>query len=135
MVKLMAGPKGTGKSKQLVKTANEAVLNAKGNMIFIDDDNRPMHELDHKIRFIDLSELPVKSAEQFFGFVCGVISSNYDIEKIYVDGIVSFKRMNEKEIEVLLEGFELLSDQYNIDFFVTLNHDEPLSDKVMKYAK
>lgn len=58
-------------------------------MIFIDDDNRAMYDLHHDIRFINLSEFPVSSACEFIGFICGLISNNYDIEKIYIDGILT----------------------------------------------
>ena len=53
MVTLIAGKKGSGKSKEIVKQANDELNTTKGNMIFIDDDNRPMYELHHDIRFIN----------------------------------------------------------------------------------
>lgn len=133
MVKLIAGLKGTGKSKQVVKTANEHVLNAKGNIIYIDDDNRPMHELDHKIRFIDVSELPICIATEFFGFVSGIIASNYDIEHIYIDGVFNRVEITEANLAILFGRFEELSDKYGIDFTITLNVEETTPESLKKY--
>lgn len=133
MVKLIAGLKGTGKSKQVVKTANEHVLNAKGNIIYIDDDNRPMHELDHKIRFIDVSELPICIATEFFGFVSGIIASNYDIEHIYIDGVFNKVEITEANLAILFGRFEELSNKYGIDFTITLNVEETTPESLKKY--
>lgn len=133
MVKLIAGLKGTGKSKQVVKTANEHCLQAKGNIIFIDDDNRPMHELDHKIRFIDVSELPVCIATEFFGFISGIIASNYDIEHIYIDGVFNKVKMTDEELAKWFERVEELSGKYGIDFTVTLNVEEKAPAQLEKY--
>lgn len=133
MVKLIAGLKGTGKSKQVVKTANEHVLNAKGNIIYIDDDNRPMHELDHKIRFIDVSEMPVCIATEFFGFISGIIASNYDIEHVYIDGVFNKVKMTEEDLAKWFGRIEEMSAKYGIDFTVTLNVDEKTPDALAKY--
>ena len=35
MVYLLAGPKGTGKTQQMIEQANEAAKNANGNVVFI----------------------------------------------------------------------------------------------------
>ncbi len=135
MVKLIAGLKGTGKSKQVVKTANEHVLEAKGNIIYIDDDSRPMHELDHKIRFIDVSELPVDIASEFFGFIAGIIASNYDIEHIYIDGVFNKVSISTEELTRLFERLEAVSVKYQIGFTVTLNIENTVPESLQKFTK
>lgn len=135
MVKLIAGLKGTGKSKQVVKTANEHVLEAKGNIIYIDDDSRPMHELDHKIRFIDVSELPIDIAAEFFGFISGIIASNYDIEHIYIDGVFNKVEICAAGLAKFFERLEAASEKYSIDFTVTLNVEESVPAELKKYMK
>lgn len=42
MVNLIIGKKGTGKTKRLIKLAQDALLQASGQVIFIDDDKRCM---------------------------------------------------------------------------------------------
>lgn len=135
MVKLIAGLKGTGKSKQVVKTANEHVASAKGNIIYIDDDNRPMHELDYKIRFIDVSELPICIVTEFFGFISGIIASNYDIEHIYIDGVFNKVEISEEALAKWFERIEALSVKYNINFTVTLNVEEKTPASLEKYLQ
>jgi len=42
MLKILVGKKGVGKTKRIIQMANEAAGGAKGNVVFIDDDNRYM---------------------------------------------------------------------------------------------
>jgi len=132
MVTLIAGKKGSGKSKEIVKKANDELLASKGNMIFIDDDNRAMYDLHHDIRFINLSEFPVKDSCEFLGFVCGLISNNYDIEKIFIDGIMNAVQMTETELTNWFSKIDDISTAFNIDFVVTLNHETDLPEKASK---
>ena len=48
MIKIICGPKGSGKTKRIIDAANGAVDTAKGHLIFITDTNRT--HLDHIIR-------------------------------------------------------------------------------------
>ncbi len=135
MVKLIAGLKGTGKSKEMVKQANEQSLVAKGNIIFIDDDNRDMEALNHRIRFIDVSEMPIEINSGFFGFLCGVIASNYDIEMIYIDGLFNKLKVSEEELVAWFERVEKLSEKFDVNFTITLNTEGDVPSELAKYTK
>jgi len=133
MVSLIAGKKGSGKSKDIVKKANDELGSSKGNMIFIDDDNRAMYDLHHDIRFINLSEFPVTSSCEFLGFICGLISNNYDIEKIFVDGIMNTVKMSEDELTSWFAKIEDLSTAFNIDFVITLNYESEVPAALQRF--
>ena len=57
MINLIIGKKGTGKTKRMIKLAQDALHQATGQVVFIDDDKRCMSELNYKIRFINTTEL------------------------------------------------------------------------------
>ena len=94
-VQLIYGPKGCGKTKKLVDMANDSVKDAKGVLVYIDKDNSRMHDLDHAIKLVDASEYDVRCEKTFPAFVKGLLAGNYDIQKIYFDGII--KIVNEKK--------------------------------------
>lgn len=133
MVTLIAGKKGSGKTKDIVKKANDELQASKGNTIFIDDDNRAMYDLHHDIRFINLSEFPISNACEFFGFVCGLISNNYDIEKIFIDGIMNTVKMTEEELTTWFIKAEDLSSAFNIDFVITLNYESEVPKSLHRF--
>ena len=57
MVKILAGEKGEGKTKRMIDMANAAGKEAKGNIVFVDDDNSHMYDLHYSVRFVETSSL------------------------------------------------------------------------------
>ena len=53
MIQIISGTKGSGKSKQLIDIANEALTKESGVVVFIDDDKRYMFDLKPSVRFVD----------------------------------------------------------------------------------
>lgn len=88
MVELLIGKKGTGKTKALIEKVNNALTVAKGNVVFISNDtNRNIFDVKSKARMADTSEFEIKSYDEFLGFISGIVSRDFDITNIFVDGI------------------------------------------------
>ena len=87
MIKLIYGPKGAGKTKQLIDAANANAESAKGLSVFITDTKRYMYDLKREVRFIDVKDWTVVGEDALCGFVKGVAACNSDHEFIYIDGI------------------------------------------------
>ncbi len=134
MISLLVGSKGTGKTKKIIKLANEEVKSAKGNIIFVDDDKRHIYDLKHSVRFISMDEYPIYNINEFFGFLCGIISNDYDINKIYIDGLLKVMKTDFDEIPKLIRKLENVSTKYEIDFFMTISCvKEQLHEDLHKY--
>ena len=85
MVELLIGKKGTGKTKHLIDNVNASVNVAKGNVVFISNDtSRNMYDISSKVRMADTSEFDIESYSEFLGFICGIVSGNFDITNIFV---------------------------------------------------
>jgi len=123
MVKLISGKMGSGKTKKIIKMANEMLDTTAGNIVFIDDDKRHMYDLKHDLRFISMDEYPVRSKDEFVGFVCGVISNDYDIEYIYVDGLFKVMKLEHQEMPELVNRLEEISNTFDINFVLTASCD------------
>ena len=63
MIKLVYGPKGTGKTKQLIDEANAHLQGAKGLSVFITDTKRYMYDLKRDIRFVDVKDWNVSGED------------------------------------------------------------------------
>lgn len=124
MVKLLVGNAGSGKTKDIIEHANQALQSAKGDILFIDESKEGLLELHHKIRYIDISEFPVNSSDEFIAFLCGIISTNYDIEKIFLDGVLNVYILTVEETLIWLRRMDALSEQHHIDFEITLSLPE-----------
>ena len=124
MIKVYYGKKGTGKTKHMLDSANGLVRESKGDVIYIDDSNELTIKLDHKIRFVNVLDYPVKGADAFLGFLCGVASQNYDIETIFIDGLTYIVEQTAEELSKFFAGVEKLSREHNVDFYMSINGDE-----------
>lgn len=132
MFKLIAGKEGCGKTKRIIDMANEQLKQSSGSIVFIDDDKKHMYDLRHDLRFISMDEFPVASGEAFFGFLCGLVSNNYDIESIYIDGLQKMTRMSMDELNDFIHKTDGLSEKYNINFVYTLNYEMEHLPTVLK---
>ena len=89
MVKLLVGHKGSGKTKQMIELANESVETSKGSIIFINKNHRLMYDLKYRIRVICMEDFEhVTNSDEYIGFLYGIISSDHDIETIFIDSIL-----------------------------------------------
>lgn len=121
MVKILAGKEGTGKTKHLLRMANEQIKTTPGNVVYLDSDNRHIYDLKHEIRFLDMSMYPIEKPESFVGFLCGIISNDHDIETIYVDGLYNMVDMNESQALNCIDQLEKIGKRFEIEFKVGMN--------------
>lgn len=123
MVNLIASKKGSGKTKRIIDLANERLKDTAGNIVFIDNDKKHMYQLKHDLRFISMDEYPIQTQDEFVGFVCGVISNDYDIEDIYIDGLFKVMHVEMDGLPKLVDRLENISSAFNINFTMTVSCD------------
>lgn len=137
MVELLIGKKGIGKTKALIEKVNNALTVAKGNVVFISNDtNRNIFDVKSKARMADTSEFEIKSYDEFLGFISGIISRDFDITNIFVDGI--FKIVGSDNLdgfESFLNRLETMSQKFEITFVISVSIDaETAPDYIKKLA-
>ena len=121
MIKVIYGPKGMGKTKVLIDTVNKLAQQAKGVVVFLDDSTQLMYDLKHEVRFVNVSDFPFLGRDGFFGFLCGILSQNYDIEGIFIDGLNYITKQNAVELESFFKNLQEVVDKTGIDFYITIN--------------
>ncbi|SHH66831.1 hypothetical protein [Clostridium grantii] len=135
MINVFYGQKGAGKSKSLLNLANQRIDEAKGNVVYIDDDKRPMLELNRKIRFIATDDFELKDYKNFYGFLCGILSEDYDIEAMFIDGLFNIVEGEEKDAALLFYNMEKLVQKYKLDFYINMNLNSlELPEYLKKYV-
>ncbi len=130
MISLIVGGNGKGKTKILLDQANEAIKESNGSIVYIDKNSKHMYELNNKVRLIDTSNLPLKNPDQFLGALCGVLSQDHDIEKVYLDDFNKIAKLEEDDLEKYLEECEGISDSFGVEFVIGIPVDKSaLSEK------
>ena len=134
-MKIIYGPKGTGKTKAIIENANSALETAKGHVIFVTDTTRYTHDIKYPIRFLDVTGFDVKSIDGLNGFLKGIVAANGDNEYIFLDGIARITGAELKDLEVIFTAMEKLEKDYGVKFVVTCSAGkEDLPNFVLKYV-
>ncbi len=125
MIQIISGEKGKGKTKFLLEKVNEAVKAVNGNIVYLDKSTKHMYELNNKVRLINVPELPVDNADEFTGFLCGILSQDNDLEEVYLDSFLTIAHIEtDEEMCKVLNKLETLSEKYNIKFTLSVSKNE-----------
>lgn len=124
MVQLIVGKKGKGKTKQLLDKVNSEVKDISGSIVYLDKSTKHMYELNNKVRLIDVSRYMSENADEFLGFVCGIISQDHDLEQMYFDSFLKIAVLEGKDISAVIEKLDKMSDFFQVDFILSVSMDE-----------
>ncbi len=119
MVQFILGVKGSGKTKRMIDMANESKRTSKGNVVFVDRDRDRIYNLNRGIRLIDTREFQLENLKSFYGFICGIISQDYDIENIYIDGQSMVSNAQDECLETFIKNLERLNKSFGVHFTVS----------------
>lgn len=125
MVKLLVGHKGSGKTGQMIQLANDGIENSNGSIIFINKNHRLMYELNYKIRVICMEDFEnITNIDEYIGFIYGIISSDHDIETIFIDSILKHADVTLGDLPEFLDRLKGISKIYGLDFVVSVSADK-----------
>ena len=134
-MKIIYGPKGTGKTKLIIDSANEVIDTAKGHVVFITDTKRYNHDIKYAIRLLNVKEFGIDTIEGLCGFIKGVVASNGDNEYVYIDGVARITGKELGEMKDVFDAIETLEKDAGVTFVVTCSAaKEDLPDFVAKYV-
>ncbi|MBQ4610192.1 MAG: hypothetical protein IJB30_00500 [Clostridia bacterium] len=132
MVRVIFGEKGAGNSKRIIQMANDSLDQTKGSVVFIDAEGQYLFDLKHAIRFIDAGHYGINSPDMFLGFIAGIAAQDFDLERVYVDGLTKMVSLPLSSLEEMFSGLESFSVRSGIDVIIGANGDE-LPEYLKKY--
>jgi len=132
MVQLIVGSKGDGKTKHLLDRVNNQIKTASGNIVYLDKNTKHMHELDNKVRLINVADYPLKNCDEFIGFICGIISQDYDLEQMYLDSFLKIAHLEGKDLTDALTQLNAISEQFKVNFCLSISVEE---NQLPEFAK
>ncbi len=123
MVQIIAGVRGSGKTKKMVDRANGDVRTADGSIVYVDKSSQHMLELNSRIRLVDMKEFTViGTTDAFLGFLSGMISQNSDIQKIYLDSFLTVAHIEtDEEFVRAIRILDTVSAKFSADFILSVS--------------
>ncbi len=136
MVEIIAGAKGKGKTKYLLEKVNGAMAYATGNIVYLDKNRKHMHELTNKVRLIDVSDYPISNKDEFIGFVCGIVSQDYDLQEMYLDSFLTIANLEDDDIAETIDAIDAIGERFQVKFILSVSRNEadlpePVREKII----
>jgi hypothetical protein len=111
---------------------NDTAKQATNDVIFLDDDNRYMFDIDHKVRFINAGDYHVHTPEMFLGFISGMLSQNFDVGTIFIDAFTKLCKTDLAVAEPLFKTMEELSAKHDVNFVLSVSEDPAAMPEFLK---
>lgn len=125
MVNLITGPRGSGKTQQMIDLANEKVKTSSGNVVFIERSHKDTYSVDFNIRVIRMADYPdILTLEEFVGFLYGMAAGNHDIQAVFIDSILKQANITLESLPSFIQKLIKISSENNIDFYLSVSADK-----------
>ena len=125
MVNLITGPKGTGKTQQMIELANEKVKTSNGSVVFIKKSHRNTTTLDFGVRAICMEDYPdILTMDEFIGFLYGMVAGNHDIDTIFIDSVLKQADISLNNISAFMTSLSKISAENTLDFFISVGAEK-----------
>ena len=132
MIQLIYGTKGSGKTKKLLNMVAEEVKTAEGSVVFIDDDKRYLREVPSSVRFVDISEYGIDSADALLGFLCGMYAQNYDIGAYYIDALLKIVGKQPAELACFFKKLGEFCEANKINVVISVSAEAEEAPEYLK---
>ena len=133
MVQLILGKKGKGKTKIILDMVNKEVNDAKGNIVYLDKSMGHMYELNNKVRLINVLDYEIANADEFIGFIRGIVSQDHGLEQIYFDSFLKIAQLEASDrIEEVVAELDQISDKYGFKIVASVSLDEAELPEALK---
>ena len=132
MIQVIMGLKGSGKTKKLIDSINEAVANAHGDVVCIEYGKKLTYDVNYRVRLVDSQEYGINSVEMLKGFLSGLHAGNFDITNVYIDNLYKTIGTDRANGEAFLLWCAEFAERNNMNITVTVSDDPALASEEIK---
>ena len=133
MVYLITGPRGSGKTQQMIELANEKVKTSNGNVVLIKKSHRDTSSVNFNIRAICMADYnDITTLEELIGFLYGMVAGNHDIETIFIDGVLKQVDISIDSFPVFMQKIDKIAKANRIEFYLSVSLE---ADKIPDLEK
>ena len=109
----------------MIDIANSTVETSKGSVIFINKNHRLMYDLKYRIRVICMEDFEhITNCDEYIGFLYGIISSDHDIETVFIDSILKHADFKISDLPEFIERLKDISKNYGMEFVVSVSAEK-----------
>ena len=134
MIQVIMGLKGSGKTKKLIASVNEAVASAQGDVVCIEYGKQLIHDVNYRVRLVDSKEYGISNLDMLKGFLSGLHAGNFDITNVYIDNLYKTIGADRTAGEAFILWCAEFAQVNNMNITITVSDDPAeASEEVKKY--
>ena len=134
MINVIMGLKGSGKTKKLIDSINEAVANAQGEVVCLEYGKKLTYDENHRVRLVDSKEYGINNLDMLKGFLSGLHAGNFDITNVYIDNLYKTIGTDRAAGEAFILWCAQFAEANSMNITVTVSDDPAgASEEVKKY--
>ena len=134
MIQVIMGLKGSGKTKKLIASINEAVASANGDVVCIEYGKKLTYDVNYRVRLVDSQEYGISNPDMLKGFLSGLHAGNFDITHVYIDNLYKTIGVDRAAGEEFILWCAEFAKTNNMEITVTVSDDPAeASEEIKKF--
>ena len=132
MIHVIMGLKGTGKTKKLLDSINEALASASGDVVCIEYGKKLTYDVNYRVRLVDSKEYAISSSDMLKGFLSGLHAGNFDITNVYIDNLYKTIGTDRATGEEFVAWCAKFAETNSMNITITISDDPALASEAVK---
>ena len=132
MIHVIMGLKGTGKTKKLLNSINEALASASGDVVCIEYGKKLTYDVNYRVRLVDSKEYAISNSDMLKGFLSGLHAGNFDITNVYIDNLYKTIGIDRAAGEEFVVWCAKFAEVNNMNITITISDDPTLASEAVK---
>ena len=132
MIHVIMGLKGSGKTKKMIASINEALASANGDVVCIEYGKKLTYDVNYRVRLVDSKEYGINSLDMLKGFLSGLHAGNFDITNVYIDNLYKTIGADRATGEAFIAWCAEFANANNMNITITVSDDPELASEAVK---
>ena len=132
MIQVIMGLKGSGKTKKLIDSINQAAKNAAGDVVCIEYDKKLTFDISYRVRLVDSKEYGIDNIDKLKGLISGLHAGNYDITNVYIDNLYKTIGDDRKNGEAFILWCAEFAKANDMNITITVSDDPAQAAEAVK---
>ncbi len=132
MINIIMGLKGSGKTKKMIDSINEALSTANGDVVCIEYGKKLTYDVNYRVRLVDSKEYGIANSDMLKGLLSGLHAGNFDITHVYIDNLYKTIGSDRANGEAFVAWCAAFAEANNMNITITISDDPTLASEDMK---
>ncbi len=126
------GLKGSGKTKKMIDSIQQAVNEASGDVVCIEYGKKLTYDVNYRVRLVDSKEYGIGNLDMLKGFLSGLHAGNFDITHVYIDNLYKTIGNDRAAGEAFVVWCADFAKANDMEITITISDDPAEASEAMK---